>query len=170
MPKLKKVIIVNPTLCTGCLQCEVVCSVVKTGVANPANSRIKITEIAEEGVCLPILCQHCEVASCELACPTRAISRDLKTGAVLIDQDACVGCKICLTACPFGAIQLSVEGNVIKCDLCDGDPKCVQFCKPRPENSSTFMANPRASALQYVEPIWATRTKRTIQINRLKIK
>ena len=73
MPTLKKVITVDPVLCTGCLECELVCSVAKTGVANPANSRIKITKIVEEGIYLPILCQHCDTAPCEIACPTRAI-------------------------------------------------------------------------------------------------
>jgi carbon-monoxide dehydrogenase iron sulfur subunit len=170
MSTLKKAIIVDPILCTGCLECELVCSLAKTGVVNPANSRIKITKIKEEGVYLPVVCQHCEKAPCESACPTRARTRDPKTGAIVLDQDLCIGCKICLTACPFGATQLSAEGEVIQCDLCGGDPKCVQYCNPRPENSSAFMSNPKASALRFVEPSEATVTKRRIQINRLQMK
>jgi len=163
MSTSKKVMIVNPILCTGCLECELVCSINKTGIANPADARIKITKNIEEGICLPITCRHCDPAPCAEECPTEAISRDLETGAMVIDYDECISCEQCLMACPFGAMQLSSGGDVIKCDLCGGDPLCVKFCKPRPANSSSFMANPRASALQFVDPSEATRTKRLMQ-------
>jgi Fe-S-cluster-containing hydrogenase component 2 len=163
MPGLAKVMVINPLLCTGCLQCELVCSINKTGMANPADSRIKITKEIGEDVCIPIICRHCNPAPCEQECPTEAIGRDPTTGAVLINYDLCINCQQCLTACPFGAIHLSTGGDVIKCDLCGGDPRCVKFCKPRPANSSSFMSNPRASALQFVAPTEATRTKRLMQ-------
>jgi len=160
----QKVIMVNPLLCTGCLECELVCSISKTGRANPADSRIKITKIIEGDVCLPIMCRQCDPAPCGQICPTGAIIRDARTGAVLIVHERCIGCKMCMIACPFGAISLdSSSNNVAKCDLCDGDPQCVKFCKPRPANSSAFMANTRASALQFVDATEATRTKRLVQ-------
>jgi len=53
---------------------------------------------------------------------------DELTGAVVIDEQKCIGCKACVTACPFGAILLTPEGTLIKCDLCKGDPKCVKYC------------------------------------------
>ena len=62
-------------------------------------------------------------------CPAGAISRDAKTNAVLIDEDRCAGCKMCMLACPFGNIHFDNEKLVSrKCDLCDGDPKCVSHC------------------------------------------
>ena len=159
-----KIIIVNPLLCTGCLECELVCSVCKTGRSNPADSRIKIAKNVEEDICLPITCRHCDPAPCGEICPTGAISRSSQTGAVLINYDRCIGCKMCLIACPFGAIFVdSSEGKVMKCDLCGGDPQCVKFCKPRPPHSSAFMANPEASALQFVDVADATLIKRLTQ-------
>ena len=160
---LKKVIIINPLLCTGCMECELVCSISKTGIANPVESRIKITREIGEDICVPIICRHCDPAPCMETCPFDAIYRNSETNALVIDYDICVNCQQCLTACPFGAIQISSRGEVIKCDLCDGDPKCVKFCKSRPPNSSSFMANPRASALQFVDISEATITKRLIQ-------
>jgi len=48
---------------------------------------------------------------------------------VTIDYDRCIGCRMCMAVCPFGAISLdSARGRPIKCDLCDGDPLCVTFC------------------------------------------
>lgn len=65
-------------------------------------------------------------------CPVGAIRRDTKTEAVLIDRDACIGCRVCMIACPFGAITFDLDRRrPIKCDLCEGDPRCVKFCETR---------------------------------------
>jgi Fe-S-cluster-containing hydrogenase component 2 len=167
MTQESKIMIVNPLLCTGCLECELVCSVCKTGKANPSDARIKIAKDVEGDICFPITCRHCDPAPCGEICPTGAISRSSETGAVLINYDRCIGCKMCLIACPFGAISLdSVHGKAVKCDLCDGDPQCVKFCKPRQPNSSAYMANAESSALQFVKAADASLTKQQAQRNK----
>jgi len=63
-------------------------------------------------------------------CPVKAVSRDETLGRVVVDYDVCIGCRACVSACPFGAMGFDVIGRkVIKCDLCDGDPQCVRFCE-----------------------------------------
>jgi Fe-S-cluster-containing hydrogenase component 2 len=58
-----------------------------------------------------------------------AIYHKEETGAVVIDADRCMGCKMCMVVCPFGAVTWDSEsGRMIKCDLCDGDPECVKHC------------------------------------------
>ncbi len=52
-------------------------------------------------------CESCEV--CELLCPDLCITRDEKTGEVLIDLDYCKGCGICASVCPKQAIQMVFE-------------------------------------------------------------
>jgi 2-oxoacid:acceptor oxidoreductase delta subunit (pyruvate/2-ketoisovalerate family) len=52
-------------------------------------------------------CESCEV--CSLFCPDLCITRDPKTGEVLIDLDYCKGCGICASICPKGAIQMVLE-------------------------------------------------------------
>ena len=52
-------------------------------------------------------CDSCEV--CSLFCPDLCITRDPKTGEVLIDLDYCKGCGICAGICPKGAIQMILE-------------------------------------------------------------
>lgn len=55
-------------------------------------------------------CVSCEV--CSLFCPELCITRDPKTGAILIDLDYCKGCGICASVCPKGAIQMVLEEEV----------------------------------------------------------
>jgi len=62
-------------------------------------------------------------------CPKDAISRDAELDSVTINYDLCIGCKMCISACPFGAMGFDAQlKRVFKCDLCDGDPQCVRFC------------------------------------------
>jgi carbon-monoxide dehydrogenase iron sulfur subunit len=83
-------------------------------------------------------CQQCLTAPCQTVCPVKAISRDESLNRVVIDYDVCIGCRMCVAVCPFGAMGFDpLAKKVIKCDFCDGDPQCVRFCE--------------AGALQYVD-------------------
>ena len=63
------------------------------------------------------------------ACPVDAIQIDAQTGAKVIVNSRCVGCKVCTSACPFGTVNYSsATGKVVKCDLCGGDPACANAC------------------------------------------
>lgn len=76
-----------------------------------------------------LTCQQCEIAACLEICPTAAIWRDANTQAVTISEAECVGCRMCINACPFGCIHFDETRRMAaKCNLCNGDPKCVQNC------------------------------------------
>ncbi len=120
---------IDPAKCTGCLQCEMACSYEHHGVFNPSKSRIKVFNFEDEGRKVPYTCTQCAEAWCMHACPVDAITLDAGTGAKVVHEDICVGCKVCTIACPFGTINyVQDSGKVQKCDLCDDNPACAAAC------------------------------------------
>jgi Fe-S-cluster-containing dehydrogenase component len=81
------------------------------------------------GVEIPHLCVQCHDYPCVEACPTEALSVSPETEAVLVDKEKCIACGRCTEACP-GKIPFihPADNYVVICDLCDGNPKCVEAC------------------------------------------
>lgn len=126
---MHKALVMIPENCTNCSQCEMMCSYELTGVFNAPKSRIKIFPFSEPDRNVPFTCTQCEEAWCMRACPVEAITVDESTGAKIVTEARCVGCKVCTIACPFGTINYDFDsGKVTKCDLCGGDPACVKVC------------------------------------------
>jgi len=117
--------------CSGCKSCEMVCSLVHFDECNPAKSAIRVVrkEVNGTAYCIPLVCQQCEEALCIDSCPTGAIIRDTAKGIVSIDKESCILCGDCVNACPVSSLfMLPGSVEVIKCDLCGGQPQCVDIC------------------------------------------
>jgi len=62
-------------------------------------------------------------------CPVNAIVKDKITGLVSVSEEKCIGCGLCVVACPFGGCSMDpVTHKMAKCDHCGGEPMCVQMC------------------------------------------
>lgn len=120
-----KFLFLYPEKCTGCKQCSLACSLTKFGECNPEKAAITVVRDEFERFELPVFCFQCDDAPCISACSVNALSRDGKI--VKLDKDKCIGCRLCAIVCPFSAIT-TFGNEIIKCDLCDGDPKCVKYC------------------------------------------
>ncbi|ADL13025.1 4Fe-4S dicluster domain-containing protein [Acetohalobium arabaticum] len=128
---MKKTLLINPEKCIGCRTCELMCSLEHESEFNPSLARITMINFPEEIDTIPITCLHCEDPSCQEACPTGAINKIEETGAVVIDHDKCIGCNMCMMVCPIGIIstaETETSAHNSKCDLCGGEPECVEFC------------------------------------------
>jgi Fe-S-cluster-containing hydrogenase component 2 len=55
----------------------------------------------------------------------------------------------CVPACPFDVVFIAPTGEVLKCDLCGGDPACVKACSTRPDNLNQGKQYPRFPVLFY---------------------
>jgi Fe-S-cluster-containing dehydrogenase component len=128
------VMILDLTKCTGCRACEKACN--QRNHLPEGESFIRVLAMGDEKDrwYLPIQCQHCREAPCKLVCPANATYWH-PSGVVLVNEKACVGCKYCVVACPYGArIYDEHKGIADKCWLCldwvlgGGKPACVQAC------------------------------------------
>ena len=115
-------------ICSRCRMCELICTLQHHGVGNPRRARIQVIPLGK-GEDIPITCLNCEEPPCMNICPTGALQRPEPEGMVKVQEDVCIGCAMCVNACPIGAMTLDpVEGIAAKCDLCQGDPQCVSYC------------------------------------------
>ena len=160
---MNKILVVDYEKCTGCRNCEMACSVSHLQVSNPAKSSVRIVKWEREALNVPVVCQQCEEPACANICSVQAISRDADTGAMVVDYDLCVGCRMCVVACPFGAVVFDMDRRqAIKCDLCGGvEPWCVRFCEPgaltyKP-SSTVSLDRKRAAGHRVLEALSAPR-------------
>ena len=155
-------LVIDLDICVGCHACAVNCKEWNTGGhmapltdLNPYGkgqtgvwfNRIHTFEVdcgdgqANMTVHFPKSCLHCEDAACVTVCPTGASFKRAADGIVLVDEDKCIGCKLCSWACPYGAREFDEDQGVMKkCTLCidriynenleevDRVPACVSTC------------------------------------------
>ena len=114
----------------GCHACEVACKQEHNLKVGPRFIRV----IEKSPSFFPVYCRHCADAPCRRSCPVNAIYRTAQ-GIVLIKGESCIGCRECVEACPFGAMQFDGEQEkAVKCDLClerqhNGEnPACSTVC------------------------------------------
>jgi len=125
----RKFVSVDPSKCTGCGICEYACALEKEeNTLNPIRSRIRVVRMTPM-FNFALACRFCEDAKCVTACPEDALSQCEKTGIIMVKEKKCKGCDWCIQACPHGGITIhSDTGIAVTCDLCDGEPKCVESC------------------------------------------
>lgn len=108
-----------------------------------------------------VLCNHCENPPCVRVCPTQATWKR-QDGLVVIDEHRCIGCRYCVTACPYGSRSFNwrdprpfiahpnpdfptrMRGVVEKCNFCmerlavGQGPACVEACAKAQCGALTF--------------------------------
>jgi Fe-S-cluster-containing dehydrogenase component len=108
---------------------------------NRVHTYEQATECGSRTVHFPRSCLHCDEPACVTVCPTGASYKRASDGIVLVNEDLCIGCKLCSWACPYGAREFDVAVGVMKkCTLCidriyndnlpaeDRVPACVAAC------------------------------------------
>ncbi len=158
--------------CTGCQACQLAC-VIENELEPDASWRgiHTFNERHYPGAPLfhlSLACNHCAEPACMYACPALAYSKDSETGAVLIDQDKCIGCRYCTWACPYDAPKFDHKNGVIsKCNFCNdrikrgSQPTCVELC---PTGALTFDCLPEGEIVNTSAGFTATELAPSIKI------
>lgn len=145
-------ILVDVTRCTGCNHCVDAC----TEAHNLGEARSSPQEVGDglsahrwsaivyhEGHSVRKFCRHCLEPACVSVCPIGAMQKTAD-GPVVYNYDACMGCRYCMMACPFGIPRYEWDSpapRVQKCNLCADRlstgqlPACVEAC---PEQALIF--------------------------------
>jgi len=133
----RKVFSVDAERCIACQACEAACAREHGGTTH-----IFVTP-GDDQHSVPLCCMHCEKSPCAETCPTAALERTAH-GAVVVHQSRCIGCGMCIIACPFGVISMDGEKGIQKCDRCihrlnrGKDPVCILTC---PTNALVYDAS-----------------------------
>jgi Fe-S-cluster-containing dehydrogenase component len=160
-PGAKKLgLVIDLDICVGCHACAVNCKEWNSGGhmapltdtepygGHPFGvwfNRIHSFEAGDGAesrtVHFPRSCLHCEEPACVEVCPTGASYKRAEDGIVLVNEDLCIGCKLCSWACPYGAREYDYDAGVMKkCTLCidriynenlgveERVPACVSTC------------------------------------------
>ena len=151
----QKIKLYDATKCTGCRGCQLACKQWNDLPAeqsenwgsyqNPrtlnANTwlllRFDEIDAGDDGVKWIFRndsCMHCTDAACVRVCPSGALTHT-KYGTVALNQKICIGCRECVSACPFDVPQYDAKKETVaKCDMCfarleiDLEPACVKAC------------------------------------------
>ncbi len=129
------------SVCAGCTSCEAVCALVHDGMVSPSLSRIQLERGTISLMHTIWSCQQCKDHPCYEACPKKdkAMLIDEERGIAYVNRDECVGCGLCVKACPFEPKRIRLDlskprGKAIKCDMCRERPEgpaCVEYCQVR---------------------------------------
>ena len=131
--------------CIDCKRCEVACKTFHSKSRNTVKAfkrefpepQARVRAEGGKTISLAINCRHCADPKCVEGCISGAMTKDPVTGVVTSDPEKCVGCRTCVSKCPYGCVQgVRVGGRdiALKCDLCSddgsapGQPSCVAAC------------------------------------------
>ena len=116
--------IIDLRKCTGCQGCTIACvteNKLPPGIAyRPVLTETKGTFPNVSRRFIPRPCMQCDNPPCVSVCPASATWKR-PDGIVTIDYDKCIGCRYCITACPYSA--RSFDGGYFYSDFEGGEPQ-----------------------------------------------
>ncbi len=137
--KKKWGMLVDQRRCIGCHSCTIACKSennVPLGYWRSWVKGIQKGTYPDAGnFFLRRLCNQCDVPPCCQVCPVEATVRRNEDGVVVMYYGKCIGCGMCIAACPYDARFFNpIRNTADKCDFCitridrGFQPACVEAC------------------------------------------
>ncbi|MDQ7792122.1 MAG: 4Fe-4S dicluster domain-containing protein [Clostridia bacterium] len=98
----RQFIIPDKAKCLGCCTCLAACMLTHKEEGAVPCPRLFLTPTAQGSV--PLQCRQCDQAPCAEVCPVHAF--EVQGEVVVLNEKKCVGCGICVLACPIGCIEI----------------------------------------------------------------
>ena len=141
MNRIEKKMLVVLDCCVGCHACEIACRQEHDLSCETESKWCRVMTLKPRRVqdelhldYFPAMCMHCEAPLCLQICPVGAIVKR-EDGIVVVEEEMCNGCQLCLSACPYGAMSFNpLTRKAGKCNFCLDrveygiEPSCVQHC------------------------------------------
>lgn len=132
MEAAMRIVYVDKNRCLGCFNCERACALHRFAHDGSTQSYIRVDVDFESRIVRTSTCRQCQNAACVRVCPTGALVKTPHTGIIEVNMEICIGCGNCEQACRLGNVRIIPGvGAAGKCDLCGGEPQCVQSCFAR---------------------------------------
>jgi formate dehydrogenase iron-sulfur subunit len=134
--------LIDASRCIDCRSCLVACSVENNVPMKSTRIWIKDSSVTGKFPDLnhhtaPFHCMHCTDPSCVSACTVGALKKN-QDGIITYDNEACIGCRYCMYACPFEVPHFQWDQQfalITKCDMCvarleagQAEPACAATC------------------------------------------
>ena len=151
-------ILVDTTRCTGCEECVDACKQVndlgadrlrpgQEGVDGLSSTRFTTILRRPGDHFVKQQCRHCLEPTCVSVCLVGAMQKTPE-GPVIYDSDLCIGCRYCLTACPYGIPRYEWDESVPYVRKCT-------LCAPRVEAGQEPACT--AAGTNQITPVWASK-------------
>ncbi|MHB8859627.1 MAG: 4Fe-4S dicluster domain-containing protein [Thermoleophilia bacterium] len=167
--------------CIDCERCKAACAktndVPRYGYRTQILQQIDPEAIDRRREFIPVLCNQCNNPACTRACPTGATYKDKQNGIVMVDKDKCIGCKTCMSACPFNARYFNEETKAVdKCNFCfdtrltqgETTTACAAAC-PAKVRIFGDLSDPQSEVFQRVhnieKSVWVLRPETGVKPN-----
>ena len=120
---------ITPDKCIACRRCEVACIAahhdmsMKEAMKHRDMFVPRVQVVKAEGLKTSVRCHQCDPAPCCNICPTKALQQE-EDGRIVMHEEQCVSCEMCVAACPYGTISLDTLGKTMKNEEGETVPTC----------------------------------------------